>query len=570
MATNGSVTSTNGYHDEYGYRRLTFSWSATQSVENNTSTISWSFTTDGGFPWYIVYSKTKLVIDGQTVYNVPGSQNIPPSGQRVPWTIATGTITLTHNSVGERSFSVSAQAGIYEHDVNCTLSATWTLDAIPRASSVAASGDVFFGQQGTLQITRASSDFTDGVHWAFGSQIGSIVADEEPTAALSINWTPPASLMEEIPNATSGVVQIITHTFKDGVMIAQRTSNITVKVPDSVVPAVTVGLTNTDTTFGGYTQNLSKVGVAISASGVYRSTIASYKTVFEGTNYAGANITTNVIKSSGALPLSITVTDSRGRSTTLSQTVNAMAYSNPAVEFSVHRCLADGTADEMGAYAKVWIHATGSAIGSNDVTPVLKMRQAGQSPPAAWTDVDLTGAIVVTTDTDKEVNKIVAANDAYSWDFLASASDLATSSSALTINISVGYATLDFFKGGKGIAFGTTASGVGFKCAMDAEFTGDVILSGLRIRAGSKLVSASAAQENTLFSYAELDALFGTNDSFNENVVVLASNGDISADTQGGNKIIDGTFNDSSGVKIHTTVALSGVTIRVNYIAIHF
>ena len=76
---------------------------------------------------------------------------------------------------------------------------------------------------------------------------------------------------------------------------------------------------------------------------------------------------------------------------------------------------------------------------------------------------------------------------------------------------------------------------------------------------------ALSGTEHALFTYAELNTLFGTNDCGNENVVVLAQNGDYAVAV-----IVDGTMNTSSGVSIHTTAAFSNVNIRVNYIAIHF
>lgn len=542
-------------------RTLTLTWTATQSVENNTSTISWTLSTSGGYPYWVYYSKTKVVIDGVTVY-WREAKTQQPTG-----TIATGTVTLTHNSVGDRSFSASISAGIYEHAVNATASGTWTLNNIPRASTVTAAG-MKFGESGTLNITRADPSFKDGVHWAFGSQIGSIVADEDPTSDATVTWTPPASLMNEIPNATSGEVQIIVHTFNSsGTLIASRTSLITVEVPSSVVPTATVTRSNTVATFGVYTQGISKCRVQTTAAGAYGSTITSITTTCEGVSYSGSDITTNLLTGSGSVAVTTVIKDSRGRTATVSGSITVYAYSTPAIELTVHRCDAGGTADEMGSYASVWIHATGTAIGSgskaNAVTPSLKMRQVGTE---AWTDVSVTPT---GTAVDKEVSMIIGAADTYSWEFMATSADKVSSISS-TVTISVGYATIDFLKGGRGIAFGTTALTAGFVCAMDADFTGNVILSGLIVKAGTKTFPATASTDVQLFTYAELNTLFGVNDCDQQHVAVFAYNGDINADTSGGNKIIDGTYNDSSGVNIHSTVAFSGVNIRVNYIAIHF
>lgn len=558
MALSGSITSrTITIPDTGGKNKyLQLTWTATQSVENNTSTINWTLSTSGTYPYWVYYSKTKVVIDGVTVY-WREAKTAQEAG-----TIATGYVTLTHDSQGDRSFSASISAGIFDHAVNATASGTWTLNNIPRASTVTASG-MKFGESGTLNITRADPSFKDGVHWAFGSQIGSIVADEDPTSADTVTWTPPASLMNEIPNATSGEVQIVVHTFNAaGTLIASRTSLITVTVPDEVVPTATVTRSNTVATFGVYTQGISKCRVQTTATGAYGSTITAITTTCEGVSYSGADITTNLLTGSGSVAVTTVVRDSRGRTATVNGSITVSAYSTPAIEFTVHRCDAGGTADEMGSYAKIWIHATGTAIGSgakaNAVTPSLKMRQVGQS---TWTDVSVTAT---GTAVDKEVDMIIGAADTYSWEFMATSADKVSSISS-TVTISVGYATIDFLKGGRGIAFGTTALTAGFKCAMDAEFTGDTVIGGLRIRAGTKSPVALSGTEHALFTYAELNTLFGTNDCGNENVVVLAQNGDYAVAV-----IVDGTMNTSSGVSIHTTASFSNVNIRVNYIAIHF
>lgn len=558
MALSGSITSrTITIPDTGGKNKyLQLTWSAVQSIENNTSTITWTLSTSGTYPDWVYYSKTKVVIDGATVY-WREAKTAQEAG-----VIATDTVTLTHDSQGDRSFSASISAGIYEHAVNATASGTWTLNNIPRASTVTAVG-MKFGESGTLNITRADPSFKDGVHWAFGSQIGSIVADEDPTSDATVTWTPPASLMNEIPNATSGEVQIVVHTFNSsGTLIASRTSLITVTVPDEVVPTASVSRSNTAATFGVYTQGISKCRVQTTATGAYGSTITAITTTVEGVSYSGADITTNLLTGSGSVAVTTVVRDSRGRTATVSANISVSAYSTPAIEFTVHRCDAGGNADEMGSYAKIWIHATGTAIGSgakaNAVTPSLKMRQVGQS---TWTDVSVTAT---GTAVDKEVDMIIGAADTYSWEFMATSADKVSSISSST-TISVGYATIDFLKGGRGIAFGTTALTAGFKCAMDADFTGDTVIGGLRIRAGTKSPVALSGTEHALFTYAELNTLFGVNDCNNENVVVLASNGDYAVAV-----IVDGTMNTSSGVSIHTTASFSNVNIRVNYIAIHF
>lgn len=235
----------------------------------------------------------------------------------------------------------------------------------------------------------------------------------------------------------------------------------------------------------------------------------------------------------------------------------------------------------MGAYALVHFEGEVSATASNAVVPSLKMRKVGTS---AWTDVTLTNADKTYTGTTKVVvEKVVPADDAYSWEFLAIIEDSANASASAGITISVGYATIDFKAGGKGISFGTTAVRDGFVCAMDTEFSGDVylgatnlatalaLLGGLdftsvKIRVGTQTVVASVGTQQKIFTYADLDTLFGTTNTSQTNCLVLAVNGHWEAH----NSVINGTINKTDGVYMYSASGFLGANFRFNYIAIRF
>lgn len=49
-------------------------------------------------------------------------------------TVASGSFTISHNSDGSKSFSASAEEGIYTFAVNCSGSGSWSLPTIARAT----------------------------------------------------------------------------------------------------------------------------------------------------------------------------------------------------------------------------------------------------------------------------------------------------------------------------------------------------------------------------------------------------------------------------------------------------
>lgn len=127
MALNGSV-STSAYEGRY----LTLSWSASQSISDNVSTISWTLSANGGSSSYYYTGPVTVTIDGTTVYSLSGDDRYA----MYKGTVKTGTIKLKHSTTGAKSFTVSIRAAIYTYAVNCTGEGTFTLNNIPRYPSV--------------------------------------------------------------------------------------------------------------------------------------------------------------------------------------------------------------------------------------------------------------------------------------------------------------------------------------------------------------------------------------------------------------------------------------------------
>jgi hypothetical protein len=133
-------------------------------------------------------------------------------------------------------------------------------------------------------------------------------------------------------------------------------------------------------------------------------------------------------------------------------------YAAPQLTLTAHRCTEDGTADETGEYCEVTI--TGSTTQVN-----------GRNTAAlSFTYGSTTKSIAVSVGSFTHTEIVPAASTA-TLALSATLSDKLLSATR-SMTLSVGYATMDFFKGGRGIAFGTTATKEGFTCAMDADFSG--------------------------------------------------------------------------------------------------
>ena len=246
MASSGSLLTNGWYSDSKGdYVYLEFAWSVTAtSIPNNTKTIYWELRGKRTASGFVNAGGFKVVIDGDTVYNKSTDYRIELRNGTV---VASGSKTLTHNANGTRSFSVSIQGAIYTYAVNATGSKEFTLDTIPRTSSIRCT-IANIESKPTITISRASSSFTHTVTYQFGSLTGTIATKTSATSITS--WTIPASFYGQIPNAKTGRGTLTCTTFSGNTTVGTSTCNLDVTTDEAKCkPTVsgTVEDTNADT-----------------------------------------------------------------------------------------------------------------------------------------------------------------------------------------------------------------------------------------------------------------------------------------------------------------------------------
>lgn len=134
MASSGSFNTS-----AYSVRYLTFNWWInSQSTSGNYTDIGWELKGNGGSTtkWYTT-GNVKVVIDGEQVYFNSTRFNLYNGT-----TVASGTKRLYHDNNGNKSFSASAEAGIYTVAVNCSGSGSWELTKINRYPSFTANPSI--------------------------------------------------------------------------------------------------------------------------------------------------------------------------------------------------------------------------------------------------------------------------------------------------------------------------------------------------------------------------------------------------------------------------------------------
>ena len=446
MASNGSFN-TSGYDGRY----LNFSWSEkSQSVANNTTTISWTLKGAGGDSTWYMSGNFKVVIDGSTVYS--SATRIQLKNGTV---VASGTYTFQHNADGKKSFSVSAEAGIYTVAVNCRGSATFTLDTIPRASTpTVSSSSVFMGSAVTINTNRASTAFTHDLAYSFA---GSAYVTIRTGVGASYSWATP-DLASKIPSATSGTVTIRCITKNGTTTIGTKTITMTLKVPESVVPTISAVSTaeaaaGLAAQFGAFVKGKSKIKVTISASGAKGSTIKSYSTTLDGKTYTGSSWTSQEVGASGSVALVTTVTDSRGRTAKKTTTITVLDYSTPTISaLQVYRVNADGVDDQDGVYIAIrYAYAVATVGGKNTAQMVLEYKH---TTATEWADL-LSGSDL-SADT-MELPKTATFSTDYQFDIRMTVTDYFGASVVYVSTLPSGAVILDIGADGESLSIGRVA-----------------------------------------------------------------------------------------------------------------
>jgi hypothetical protein len=159
MALSGTLN-TNAYQGRY----VQFSWTATQDIAKNQSTIKWTLkgagTGSSGWyeaaPFYVSIAGTKVYESSNRIQLWNGTQ------------VASGTTVINHDTDGSKDFTVNVKAAIYYYDYNCTGTDTFTLDDIPRAATITKAIDFNDEEKPSVNYSNAAGSAASvqiGLFW---------------------------------------------------------------------------------------------------------------------------------------------------------------------------------------------------------------------------------------------------------------------------------------------------------------------------------------------------------------------------------------------------------------------
>lgn len=315
----------------------------------------------------------------------------------------------------------------------------------------------------TVQFGTTTSDATFKATFTLDSYSGTVSG-----ASSTLSYTIPASWCAALPDATSGDAKVTGQILFGGVVYRTLTSTLRVSVPTSVVPSVTAmtfsdsGDSAVPSSWGIFVQNQSGLQLkTLTCAGAYGSTIKKVRMT------ADSKIQTaeypslpeiSKITQSGDVSVLITVTDSRGRTGSMTSKVNFQPYAAPKLSsVKSERCDAEGNVDNDGMYfLRTTAAVFSSCSGKNAVTLTVQYKRTDLKTYGNENNITPGSNVCAANDLDPE----------YSYDVLYTLSD-AFNTVTYSDYVSTAVYLMHFLHGGRGVAFGQKAT---MKDTLDCNF----------------------------------------------------------------------------------------------------
>lgn len=447
--------------------------SSTPNTDGNYSTVTatlYGARNDGGTSYDDTSSNFWI--------NINGTKTTRTSACRVSgnsWTkVHSQTTKVYHKDDGTKTITVSAGGGISDTSFQMgSASVTLVLDKIARKSTLEIQNGVL-GNSVTLEVSRQSTAFTHTITYACGDHAG-VVAEKSSDTTLS--FTAPLEFADSNVEGSTVVITYNITTYSGESSIGSNAYSVIYDIPDSIVPSVEFDVSDAAgyaSTYG-YIQGSSKVNVSISASGVYGSAIMSYSTFVDDKYYNTSDFVTEPIIGFGEMDVIVTVTDSRGRKSTSTKTINVSAYTSPIISsMVVKRCDSDGTSSSSGRYIGVTFSGCVTSLdGKNSASYQLQYKKTSDTDYTTITITELDGEYVVTDKT-----YLFESDPSSSYELILVTTDSFYSATMQRTCSSVSK-VFSIFRKGLGIALGKVAELEGFfDVNMDTVFRKTVQFDG--------------------------------------------------------------------------------------------
>ena len=351
MALSGSVSTNKYTTSSHGTIGLVLSWTATQSIVDNTTRIYWTLKSNGTMSsgYYVQAGPITVKIAGTTLLNVTSRFNLYGDGAYSK----SGNITVPHNQDGTKSVAMSVRAAIYSTSVNCTGSKTFALDNITRFALIDSAPD--FDDEGNPTISYinpAGSDLVNNLKirltWNGGADYTSWAALSPDGGTYTFDLDSYRTQLRTAATATNALAvqydlqsELGGDTYND-----QKAAVMNIVNANPTAGAVTYEDSNPTTSgITGYNsiivQSQSTLNIhTATATPKKEATIASYSINFNGTDYTpDGSGDVFIVKPaySGTFTATVTVTDSRGNTAQATLSIPITPWATPTAECTLER-----------------------------------------------------------------------------------------------------------------------------------------------------------------------------------------------------------------------------------------
>lgn len=408
--------------NSYEGRKLRLYCTSTTNIADNTSTIKWTLYSEGGSSSYYTTGPTTVKINGVEVY-YKGRTNWDNKKFPVAKGSTSGTLTVTHNSDGKKSISVSLATAIYTSTVT-TNSGTWTLDNIPRYATITSAPNFTDIQNPTIE---------------YNNQAGTNVTSLQ--ACISLTGSNPDIAYRDLSTTGTSYTFNLTEAERNVLRQATTTSNTrTVYFYVKTVisgntfyenKAVTLTIVNANPTFSvayldtnsntttitgnnqQIIQNKSTLQINITnATALKYATLSSASVNVNGVvttqSLSSSSLTLNIgtLDVSSNLTVPVTITDSRNNSTTINLTIQVLSWSLPSAIITLQRL------NNYYPTTNLTVDADYSSLdGNNTITIQYQIKKVSDASYGALTTIQDNVQTQFTADNTYEWNVKVILTD---------------------------------------------------------------------------------------------------------------------------------------------------------------
>lgn len=339
---------------------------------------------------------------------------------------------IAHNDDGTKSIAISGSVTAPSTSVvvghKTSGSGTFTLDTVPRASTIAAVSNRYLGEYCAVRWTPLSKSFRYRLKFSMSNWEWKTDAihPNQTTSYLYTGYLIPLDVAFQIPNNTTGKMSVTLLTYSDSsatVQVGSADSEVfTVTVPDNedTKPYATemtlMPVSSLEGDFAGlYIQGLSKVKATVSTKGQYGASVAWQSVTVEGKNYGvDSNYTSDYLSGYGTIYVKLTIQDTRGFTNSKTLSITVIPYAKPRVipvigmsSIVCARCDVDGNLTDSGTYLRIKARRSFSICMADGVQKNFcglrfRYKRISDSDYSAWQDLLLT-----TNTTTEEVDTVV-------------------------------------------------------------------------------------------------------------------------------------------------------------------